>query len=213
MDPFILAVNVVKSVVLIVALLTGFAYATYFERRVIARMQGRLGPNRAGPLGLLIPVADGVKLIFKENITPRNVDKFVYFLAPVLSMAVAILAFAVIPIGKPIHVTWQGRPYIIPLQIADFNVALLYILGITSLAVYGLVLAGWSSNNKYSLMGGLRSSAQMVSYELAMGLSVVGVVMIAGSLSINDIVDQQRVIPFVLLQPLAFALYAITAFA
>ncbi len=213
MDGFILAVNLIKGLVLILALLTGFAYATYFERKVVARMQARVGPNRAGPLGLLQPLADGIKLIFKENITPINVERSVYFLAPLISMVVAILAFAMIPVGDPIQVTWQGQSYIIPLQIADSNVALVYLLGITSLAVYGIVLAGWSSNNKWSLMGGLRSSAQMVSYELAMGLALVGVVMLAGSLSINDIVNQQRGLWFVWLQPLGFVLFTITAVA
>jgi NADH-quinone oxidoreductase subunit H len=213
MDWFILAVNVVKGLVLIVALLTGFAYATYFERKVVARMQQRVGPNRAGPLGLLIPVADGIKLIFKENITPANVERSVYFLAPLISMVVAILAFAMIPVGDPVEVTWRGQAYSIPLQIADANVALLYVLGITSLAVYGIVLAGWSSDNKWSLMGGLRSSAQMVSYELAMGLALVGVVLLAGSLSISDIVYQQQGLWFVWLQPLGFLLYAVTAVA
>jgi NADH-quinone oxidoreductase subunit H len=214
MDWLIIVLSIVKSLVLIAALLTGFAYATYFERRVIAKMQARQGPNRAGPLGLLIPLADGIKLIFKENITPVNVDKFVYFLAPVISMVVAILAFAMIPVADPI----PGIPFLnitteIPLQIADSNVGLLYILGISSLAVYGIVLAGWSSNNKFSLIGGLRSSAQMVSYELAMGMAVVGVVMVAGSLSLRDIVDEQSGLWFIFLQPLGFLLYAITALA
>lgn len=213
MDWFILVVNVVKGLVLILALLTGFAYATFFERKVVARMQARVGPNRAGPFGLLIPLADGIKLIFKENITPVNVERSVYFLAPVISMVVAIMAFAMIPIADPLRVTWRGQDYLIPLQIADSNVALLYLLGITSLAVYGIVLAGWSSNNKWSLLGGLRSSAQMVSYELAMGLALVGVVLIAGSLSISEIVDQQRAVWFIWLQPLGFVLYAITAVA
>lgn len=213
MDWVIFVLSIVKALVLIVALLTGFAYATYFERRVIAKMQARQGPNRAGPLGLLIPLADGVKLIFKENITPVNVDKFVYFLAPVISMVVAILAFAMIPVADPIEFTFQGTDYRIALQIADSNVGLLYILGISSLAVYGIVLAGWSSNNKFSLIGGLRSSAQMVSYELAMGMAVVGVVMVAGSLSLRDIVDEQSGLWFIVLQPLGFLLYFITALA
>jgi NADH-quinone oxidoreductase subunit H len=214
MDPFELGVNLVKSAVLVFALLTGFAYTTYFERRVIARMQGRVGPNRAGPLGLLQPLADGLKLLFKENILPDGADRGVYLLAPLLSLVVAIVAFAVIPVGAPITVTWQGQERVIPLAIADFNVALLYLLGITSLAVYGIVLAGWSSDNKYSLIGGLRSSAQMVSYELVMGLSVLGVVMLAGTLSIAEIVDRQQGLAwFVFLQPIGFLLYAVTAVA
>jgi NADH-quinone oxidoreductase subunit H len=212
-DWYVVAVNVIKAVVLIVGLLIGFAYGTYLERKVIAKMQARIGPNQAGPFGLLIPVADGIKLIFKENITPAAVEKSVYFLAPLISMVVAILAFAMIPVGDPIPAGTFGNAAPIPLQIADSNVALLYVLGISSLAVYGIVLAGWSSNNKYSLMGGLRSSAQMVSYELAMGLSLIGVVMLAGTLSLTEIVNQQRTTWFLLLQPLAFFLYGITALA
>jgi len=209
----LVAVSIVKALILIGALLAGFAYATYFERKVVARMQVRQGPNRAGPAGLLIPVADGIKLVFKENITPANVERLVYFAAPCISLVVAILAFAMIPVADPITVTWGAHEYVIPMAIADANVALLYLLGVTSLAVYGIVLAGWSSNNKYSLIGGLRSAAQMVSYELALGLSLVGVVMVAGTLSIREIVDQQQVVWFVVLQPLGFLLYAITAVA
>jgi NADH-quinone oxidoreductase subunit H len=209
----VVAVNLVKAVLLLVVLLSGFAYATLFERRVIARMQTRIGPNRAGPFGLLQPVADGIKLLFKENITPRSVDHFVYYLAPLLSLVVAVLTFAVIPAGRPIHVTLGGESYTIPLQMADSSVALLYLLGVSSLAVYGIVLAGWASNNKYSLIGGLRSSAQMVSYELAMGISLIGVVLLAGTLSITGIVEAQGAVWFVLLQPLAFLVYGVTALA
>ena len=213
MDWVDLGILVLKCTVLIFAMLTAFAYATLFERRVIAKMQWRHGPNRAGPGGFLQPLADGIKLIFKENITPVGVDRPVYFLAPVISMAVAILAFAVIPIGDPVTVNLAGKVRVIPLQIADFNVALLYFLGVTSLAVYGIVLAGWASNNKYSLIGGLRSSAQMVSYELAMGLSLLGVVMVTGTLSVSEIVKYQTALPLIVLQPLGFVIYAITALA
>jgi NADH-quinone oxidoreductase subunit H len=210
-----LGIVVLKSLLLVVVLLTGFAYTTLLERKVIARMQSRIGPNRAGPLGLLQPLADGLKLMFKENITPFGVDTFVYFLAPVVSLVVAILAFAVIPIADPISVELGGQVREIRFQIADFNVALLYVLGISSLAVYGLVLAGWASNNKYSLIGGLRSSAQMVSYELAMGLSLIGVVLLTQTLSITEIVDTQSAwgLPLVVLQPVAFGIYVITALA
>ena len=213
MDPVILVVNVVKAVALILALLAGFAYATFFERRVVARMQARLGPNRAGPGGVLLPVADGIKLIFKENITPVGVERGIYFLAPLLSMVVAIMTFAVIPVGDPVTFQWNGGTYTVPLSVADFNVALLYMLGVSSLAVYGIILAGWSSNNKYALIGGLRSSVQMISYELAMGVSLLGVVMLAGTLSVREIVDQQATWWFVLLQPLGFLIYVITAIA
>jgi len=203
--------TLVKCAVVVGALLTGFAYSTWFERKTIARMQARLGPNRAGPLGLLLPAADGVKLFFKENIIPAAVEKGVYFLAPLLSMTVAIIAFAVIPVAGPIAVPWGDGE--LRFQVADFNVALLYLLGVTSFAVYGIVLAGWASNNKYALIGGLRSAAQMISYELAMGLSILGVVMIAGTLSVSEIVAQQKGTWFVLLQPLGFAIYCITAVA
>ncbi len=207
----ILEVTLIGAAV-IGALLTGFAYSTWLERKVIARMQARLGPNKAGPAGLLLPAADGIKLVFKENIIPAAVDKGIYFLAPLLSMTVAILAFAVIPLGDPVDVPW--REGLMRLGVADFNVALLYILGVASFAVYGIALAGWASNNKYALIGGLRSAAQMVSYELAMGLSLLGVVMIVGSLSITDIVLwQSSNVWLILLQPLGFAIYAITALA
>lgn len=215
MDAFDLVVVLVQCLVIVAVLLTAFAYTTFLERKVIARMQMRYGPNRAGPFGLLQPAADGVKLIFKENITPVGVDRFVYFLAPVVSMVVAIMAFAVMPLADPVTVTWAGQAREIRFQLADFNVALLYVLGVTSLAVYGLVLAGWASNNKFALIGGLRSSAQMVSYELAMGLALVSVVLVVGSLSMRDIVGWQaaRGVPLVLLQPLAFVIYGITAIA
>lgn len=209
----VVALNVVKAIVLIVLLLTGFAYATLFERRVIARMQSRIGPDRTGPKGLMQPIADGLKLLFKENITPRDADVFVYLLAPLVSLVVAILAFAVIPIGKPATFTWNGTEHVVPLQMADSGVSLLFLLGISSLAVYGIVLAGWASNNKYSLIGGLRSAAQMISYELAMGISLLGVVMLAGTLSISGIVESQALWWFVVLQPLGFLIYATTALA
>jgi len=204
--------TLVKCAVVIGALLTGFAYSTWFERKVIARMQQRVGPNRAGPAGLLLPAADGVKLFFKENITPAGVERAVYFLAPLMSMTVAVIAFAVIPVADSIRVPW-GDGWL-HFQVADFNVAILYILGVTSFAVYGIVLAGWASNNKYALIGGLRSSAQMISYELAMGLSLLGVVMVAGSLSLREIVAWQGGhVWLAALQPLGFVIYCITAVA
>jgi NADH-quinone oxidoreductase subunit H len=204
-----LLIAVVKSVVIIGLLLTGFAYMTYIERKVVAHMQSRIGPNRAGPRGLLQPVADGIKLMFKEDIVPADVDKVVYWMAPAMAVVPAIIAFAVVPIGAPVHLF--GR--VIPLQLADINVAVLYVLAASSLAVYGVVLAGWSSNNKYSLLGGLRASAQLISYELALGLSVIGVVMLAGSLSLSDIVAAQHPLPFIVLQPLGFLIFAICAVA
>jgi len=212
-DVMPLVINLVKAVALMGALLTGFAYATLFERRVIARMQARLGPNRAGPSGLLLPLADGIKLVFKENVVPDGADRRVFFLAPALSVVVAIVTFAVIPVAEPLTFAWRGVSHTVPMQMAEINVAVLYVLGMSSLAVYGIALAGWASNNKYALLGGMRSAAQMISYELAMGLSLVGVVMLAGTLSLKEIVDQQQLWPFVVLQPLGFLIFAVTAVA
>lgn len=202
-------INVIKGVVILIGLLTGFAYMTWIERRFVARIQVRVGPNRAGPFGLLQPVADGIKLLFKEEVIPDTLDKAIYNLAPALSMIVAVIAFAVIPVGDTI--TLFGRT--IPLHLADVNIAILYVLGVSSLAVYGVVLGGWASNSKYALLGGLRASAQMISYELALGVSLVGVLMLAGSLSLVDIVEAQRGVWFVFLQPLGFIIFWIAAVA
>ena len=160
----------------------------YAESRVSAFMQGRLGPNRVGPQGLLQPIADGIKFLMKEDIIPAGVDKPIYLLAPAMLLIPALMTFAIIPFGSDI--TMFGRN--IPLQVADINVGILYILALTSIGVYGLVLAGWSSNSKYPLIGGLRSSAQLISYELAMGLAIVSIVLLAGSLRLNDIISQQQ---------------------
>ena len=184
----------------------------YAERRVSAFMQGRLGPNRVGPKGLLQPIADGIKFLMKEDIIPAGVDKPVYLLAPAMLLIPALMTFAVIPFGASI--TLFGRN--IPLQVADLNVGILYILALTSIGVYGLVLAGWSSNSKYPLIGGLRSSAQLISYELAMGLAIVSIVLLAGSLRLNDIVANQQGYIFswnVCKQPLAFLIFLIAVYA
>src|SRR6266446_6779228 len=157
--------------------MTMFAYTTLTERRILGFIQGRLGPNRVGPGGLLQPVADLIKLICKEDIVPDKSTRFVYFLAPVIVTTTALMSVIVYPFGPEIHLPIIGT---IQLVIARFDVALLYVLGVTSVGVYGIALAGWSSNNKYSLMGGLRSSAQMISYELALTMSVVGVLLMAG---------------------------------
>ena len=202
-------INIIKAAIILIGLLTGFAYMTWIERRFVARIQVRKGPNRAGPFGLLQPVADGLKLLFKEEVIPADVDKAVYNLAPALSMIVAVIAFAVIPVGDKI--TLFGRS--IPLHLADVNIAILYMFGVSSLAVYGVVLGGWASNSKYALLGGLRASAQMISYELSLGLSLVGALMLAGSFSLTDIVDAQRGIWFIFLQPLGFLIYGIAAIA
>jgi NADH-quinone oxidoreductase subunit H len=196
-----------KSAVLLFVLLTGFAYLTVLERKFIARLQARIGPNRAGPFGLLQPVADGLKLIFKESVTPAQADKPLYFLAPVLVVVPALILFAVIPVGK--GPTFQLASHI--------NVGALYVVGVMGVAVYGITLAGWASNNKYAALGGLRASAQVISYELGLGLSIVAVVLMASSASLADIVEAQM--PgnilgwFIFRQPVAAAIFAVTAMA
>lgn len=176
--PFILT-SLIKAVVVLIVLMTVAAYLVWFERKVVAHMQSRWGPTRVGPFGLLQPLADAIKLLTKEDFTPAGVFRIPYLLAPALSLIVALLAFAVIPFGPG------------GLQISDLNIGLLFILSISSMGVYGIVLAGWASNSKYSLLGGLRSAAQMISYELAVSLSLVGVLLLAGSLSLRDIVNAQ----------------------
>ncbi len=201
---------IVQSVILAFILLTGFAYVTLLERRVVARFQSRVGPNRAGPYGLLQPLADGVKLIFKEEVVPDLADKWTFILAPMLAAIPAIVVFAVIPLGGTIYL--GDVP--IPLTIApNINVGLLYVLAITSISVYGIVLAGWASNSKYSMLGGLRSSAQMISYELAMGLALVALVLTANTLNLNVIVEQQKQVWYFFLQPIGAVIFAVTALA
>src|SRR5579859_3641035 len=186
------------------------AYMTWFERRVISRMQVRIGPNRVGPEGLLQPVADALKLFFKEDVRPAMADRFLYPFAPGISLVAALAAFAVIPVGPQISIA--GRQ--VDLIVQDMPVALLYLIGASSLGVYGIVLGGWSSGSKYSLLGSLRGGAQVVSYELVLGLALVGVVLVSGSLSVGDIVrEQAQTVPFVILQPLGFLLYFTAAIA
>src|SRR5947207_15696913 len=203
---------VIKSAIAMFALLTAFAYMTLIERRVVAKIQGRLGPNRAGPFGLLQPLADAVKMAFKEQIIPAQAKKAIYLVAPIISVIVALSAFAVIPVGN----NWNPKaPGIWDPLIGDINVGLLWILSISSLAVYGIVLGGWASGNRYSLLGSLRSAAQMVSYETSLGLALSGTLMWAGTLSLVGIVQAQRDqhIWFVLAQPLGFVIYIIAAIA
>lgn len=209
MDLGLIAEWVVKSVIILLAMTGGFAYVTLYERKVLARMQTRIGPNRAGPFGSLQPVADGIKLIFKEELIPANADKIVFIAAPILTVIPALIITGVVPWGN--QITLFGR--VIPLRLADINVAVLYILSVTSISVYGITLAGWSSNNKYAMLGGLRSTAQMISYELALGLSFIGPVLIVGSLSLRDIVEAQRNVWFIVYQPLAAVLYMVSAVA
>src|SRR5256886_10605552 len=169
--------------------MTMVAYTVLAERRLLGFIQGRLGPNRVGPQGFLQPLADLLKFIFKEDIVPDKSTRFVYFLAPVIATTAALMTIVVYPFGPEIHLPVLGT---IHLVIARFDVALLYVLGVTSVGVYGIALAGWSSNNKYSLMGGLRSSAQMISYELALGLALIGVILQSGTLDRYNISEQQR---------------------
>jgi NADH-quinone oxidoreductase subunit H len=178
-----------KVVILLFVLLTALAYLTWFERKVVAHMQARWGPYRVGPHGLLQPLADGVKFLFKEDVTPAGADKFAYFLAPFLAMSLAITSIAVIPFG-PKGLTIFGQAT--PTGITNLNIGLLILFAITSMGVYGVALAGWSSNSKYPLLGGLRSSAQMISYELALTMSVVGVILMAGTFNLSEIVTAQQ---------------------
>jgi len=171
--------TILKIALVMGLVLLAVAYLTWLERKVIGDIQVRYGPSRVGRFGLLQPIADGIKLMFKEDIVPANADRLIFLLAPAISIIPALIVFAVIPFGPSFVIT-------------DVNVGLLYVFAVTSLGVYGIVLAGWGSNSKYALLGGLRSSAQMVSYELSLGLSVIGVVMMAGSLSLVDIVEAQK---------------------
>ncbi len=208
--------SLVMSVVILGGLLTGFAYMTLIERRVLARMQVRSGPNRVGLNGSFQPLADGIKLLLKEDIVPTQADKPVFTLAPIISVVVALAAFAVIPFGSEFNIFG----WVIPLRLADVNVGILYIFAVTGLGVYGIVLAGWSSANKYSLLGGVRSTAQVISYELAMGMAIIGVLILSNSLSLNGIVHHQEGTWFgfiprwnIFVQPLAFVIYLISAIA
>ncbi len=200
----------VKIVFIFLINLTTVAYLVLVERKVSAFIQNRIGPNRVGPAGLFQPVADIVKLFLKEDIVPKAANKFVHSLAPLISLVVAMTTFAVIPFGNSIHLF--GRD--IKLMIADVNVGILYILALSSLGVYGITLSGWASNNKYSLLGGLRSSAQMISYELSMGLAIIGVLMIAGTLRLDKIVESQaHGMWYFWRTPISFITFVIASFA
>jgi len=179
---------VIKALVLTLTFLVGFGYLTYYERRFLALLQSRLGPNRAGPQGLLQWVADAIKLIFKEELTPAKAYKLVFFLAPIITMVPSIVIAAVIPWGPSVNLFGRN----ISQSVANINVGVLFLMSIASIAVYGIVLAGWSSNNKYAMMGGLRSSAQMISYELTLGLSMVVAILLGNSMSLVEIVEAQR---------------------
>ncbi len=203
MDAGLIIEWIAKAVFLVLFMTAGFAYTTLLERKVLARMQVRVGPNRAGPGGFLQPMADGVKLIFKEELIPAMADKLIFIIAPIITMIPALIITAVVPWGPTVDLF--GRQ--VPLYVADINVGVLYIMAVTSISVYGITLAGWSSNNKYATLGGLRATAQMISYELALGLALLAPVMMAGSMSLMDIVKAQAGLPFAVLQPVAFIIY------
>jgi len=202
-------IAIIKISIVIGLLLLTIAYLIWIERKVMAHMQVRLGPMRVGWHGLLQPLADGIKLLFKEDIVPYMASKVIFIMAPVIAIVPALMSFAVIPFGNKITISG----YSIDMVITDVNIGILFILAVTSVGVYGIILAGWSSSNKYSLLGGLRSSAQMISYELSIGLSLLGVLMITQSLSLVDIVNAQSKWWFVLFQPIGFMVYAISAVA
>jgi NADH-quinone oxidoreductase subunit H len=211
--------TIVKVVVVLVITLTAVAYTVLLERKIIGRMQNRWGPSRVGPFGLLQPLVDGIKLFLKEDLMPLAVERPLFLAAPVIALSCALISIAVVPFGAVQKVSINGKPGIDIFQIADLNIGLLVILGITSIGVYGIALSGWSSNNKYALLGSLRATAQVISYELALGLSLVGVVLRAGSLRLRDIVAVQT--PHGLLswnifggfQFVAFFIYLMAAYA
>jgi NADH-quinone oxidoreductase subunit H len=198
-----------KGLIMCLILLGGFIVLTWFERRALARMQTRIGPNRAGPFGLFQPFADAIKLIFKEEYTPGSVYKVVFVLAPVLTVVPSLILAAVVPLGPSFELF--GRE--IPMYVANINVGVLYIMSIASIAVYGIVLAGWSSNNKYAMLGGIRSSAQMISYELALGLSLVVVIVMGNSMNLVELVEQQKALWFVVIQPAGALIFWIATLA
>jgi NADH-quinone oxidoreductase subunit H len=200
---------VIKSFILVMVLLTGFAYLTWYERKALSRMQVRYGPNRAGKFGLLQPIADAVKLIFKEELIPDQSEKILFILAPIVTVVPAVVITATVPWGP----SFEAFGRTINLYIADIDVGILYVTAIASIAVYGIVLAGWSSNNKYAMLGGLRSTAQMVSYELALGLSFVAVILLAGSMNMIKIVEAQKDMWFAVLQPTGAVVFLIATLA
>ena len=209
MDWFLLLEWAIKAIVLIFVLLTGFAYLTWYERKALARMQVRYGPNRAGPFGLLQPIADAVKLIFKEELIPEKAERTLFILAPILTVVPAVVVTATVPWGP----SFVAFGHTINLYIANLNVGALYVTAIVSISVYGIVLAGWSSDNKYAMLGGMRATAQMVSYELVLGLCFVSVILLAGSMNMIDIVEAQKNIWFAVLQPTSAVIFLIGTLA
>ncbi|NIQ93323.1 MAG: NADH-quinone oxidoreductase subunit NuoH, partial [Desulfuromonadales bacterium] len=201
-----LALVLVKLGLIFGVLLTMAAYLVLAERKILARIQMRHGPNRVGPFGMLQPLADLIKMLTKEDTVPGAADRVIFLVAPGLAAITALLAFAVVPFAPPLEIF--GRK--IPMVVCDLNVGVLYFLGLSSLAVYGIALGGWASNSKYALLGGIRGLAQLISYELAMGLSVVPVVLMTRSFSLTDIVEAQATVPFALLNPPAFLIFFIS---
>jgi NADH-quinone oxidoreductase subunit H len=208
---FFLVASAIKVFVVVNVILVGVALLTLLERRVCAWMQDRLGPNRVGPQGLLQPAADGLKNFLKEETSPAMADKALFTLAPIVSFVPAMLTFGVIPFASPLPTPWG----VVPMVVADLPVGFLYILAISSLGVYGIVLAGWASNNKYALLGGLRASAQMISYEIALGMSTVAVLLLAGNVTLSQVIAQQQLADawFIVPLTLAFLIFFISAFA
>ncbi len=207
-EPF--GIILIKTALVVFVVITGFAYTLLWERKLIGRFQARYGPNRAGPLGYLQPLADVVKLIFKEDFVPEGANRILFQLAPVLSIVAAVTAIAIIPFGDPIHLFG----YHISMVGANISVGLLVLFALSGLGFYGLILGGWASGNKYSLLGAARTAAQLVSYEVAMGLSVIGVLIISRSLSLVDIVNGQRSgLWYILVQPVGFVIFLIAAVA
>ncbi len=215
-DYITIAIYTLMSIVVFVLILTTVAFLTLAERRVSAFMQDRFGPNRVGPWGLFQPVADGLKFIMKEDVTPLEANKVLYTVAPLLAIIPAMLTFAVVPFGHDLFL--HGR--VINLQIANLNVGILYVFAIASMGIFGIIMGGWASNNKYSLLGGLRSASQFISYEISMGLAVIGILMVYGSLKLNDIALYQGSLWFnaipkwgVIVQPLGFIIFLVSVFA
>ena len=206
---FDVTVVLIKGIIVIAILMLAAAYMTLLERIVMARVQLRLGPNRVGPLGLLQPIADGIKLLTKERFQPLEIETFTYWLAPCISVFTALSIFVLIPFGGTVEIFG----HMVSLRIADVDVGVVFLLALSSLAVYGVVLAGWSSNNRYSLLGGLRGTAQMISYEIPMSISLLTVVLAAGTLNLSEIVEAQKNHWYIWSNPIGFIIYLITAFA